>query len=895
MRTTAILLVVASLWHPARLSAQGLEHAQVEGRVVDGSGAAIVGAAVTLEGGIGGPQRVSSDGVGAFRFLRLLSGDYVVRAEAAGLTPARRAIAVPLAATLRVDLVLSVPGIAETVDVTARSPVVDVRSPAIVTTVDERTLQTLPVRRALGEVLALVPGISNPTFVPGLVVAYGGTLGSNALYLDGVDATDPRRQAALLEVNYNWLEQMQVVAFGAGAQYGDSTGVTGLGLIRAGGNRFSGLTEYWTTRWDWIDRNGSSLAGRQLESLWDSTAQVGGPLRRDRAWFFTGLEVYRHADRPQNYGGADRASEHTPRAIAKLTLAPAADARLEGHVQWNGRERTAASAGPSRAPEALSTITQRDLAWNLRVTKPLGATLVEARTGGYDSDYADLPQAQSLEGPPSRIDTRTGLATVNSPSYRRVAATQGSAMLALTRVAGAHDAGLGVDVRWSRSLVEDGFPGAEQISTANGIPVVARVWAGDALRAGGRRVTVHGRDRWRLGERLTLEAGLRLDLNSGSTPDGGVVFRTTPLSPRLGLSWALDAEGRSVLKASAGRYADTLFLERVAFMDIPGVQPMRLFSYDVAGNRVFVRESAPATARGIDPDIRHSHVDQAVVGYEREIAAHTVLQAAYVARRFDDFMAMTETQLDWAPVTLVDPGIDGREGTDDDGAPFTAYRQVNPDNRFLWLTNPPDAVRRYDGLQAVVRRRFAGGWQGQASYTWSRTAGTMTNGDFVNAGLNEAGEATGTLTAGKFLNPNGAINNEGRAQFDVREFKAHGAYTLDRLGGFVVSGIAQHRSGNRWQRQVTYFDVLIPGDFQTVLLEPRGSRSTSGWWNLDLRVEKTLYRRTGGPSASVAFDVFNATNQGTVLAVFPVVGGNFGMPLTRSDPRQLRLLLRATF
>ena len=361
------------------------------------------------------------------------------------------------------------------------------------------------------------------------------------------------------------------------------------------------------------------------------------------------------------------------------------------------------------------------------------------------------------------------------------------------------------------------------------------------------------------------------------------------------MSWALGAQGRSALKASAGRYADTLFLERVGFMDIPGVRPVRFFTYDAEGNRTLVRESPPATARGIDPDIRHSHVDQVVLGYEREIAAGAVFQAGYVARRFGDFMAITETQLDWTPVTLVDPGVDGREGTGDDGGSFTAYRQANPGTLFLWLTNPAGAARRYDGLQAMVRRRFARGWQGQASYTWSRTTGTMTNSEFVTAGLNDAGHLTGTLYAGKFLNPNGAINNRGRAQYDIREFKAHGGYALERLGGLVMSGILQHRSGNRWQRQVTYFDKLIPGDFQTVLLEPRGSRSTAGWWNLDLRLEKALYRRAGGPAASVAFDVFYATNQGTALVVFPGVGPSFGMPLTRTDPRQLRLLVRTAF
>ena len=251
-----------------------------------------------------------------------------------------------------------------------------------------------------------------------------------------------------------------------------------------------------------------------------------------------------------------------------------------------------------------------------------------------------------------------------------------------------------------------------------------------------------------------------------------------------------------------------------------------------------------------------------MVGYERELLPNTLLQTQYIHRNFDDFMAVTETRLEWQPVELPDPGPDGVLGNADDGPAFTAFQVVNPGDQFLWLTNPTDAYRRYDALQAVVRKRWADRWQMQVSYTWSRTTGTASNGDYVNAGLNEAGDLTGGINSGKFLNPNGRINNDGRAQYDVSEFKALGAYEPTLWGGFVLSGILQHRSGNRWQRQITYFGTLIPNDAQTILLEPRGTRRTPGVWNLDMRVEKTFYRAGPGRKVGIAFDVFNVTNQG---------------------------------
>ncbi len=813
-RLTAVSLVVVFAGVTVRTaSAQGLEQSRIEGVVRDQSGAVLPDVSLVLQGTglIGGARATKTDERGAYRFMLLLPGEYVLRAQAAGFVPTERAgLVLPLATTLTVDLALTVAGVAESVRVDARGPVVDVRSPAIVTNIDHHTLQLLPIRRVLSEVLTLAPGISNPTVVAGLAIAYGGTLGSNGLYIDGVDATEPRRQGSQLAINYNWLEQVQIVALGAGAHYGEFTGATALGVLRAGGNRFSGLGEYWTSRFSWIDRNGSSLAGRETLSLWDSTAQLGGPIVQDRLWFFTGLEFYRFAYRPLGYTGDQKGSEYTPRVLAKLTAAPGPDSRLEGHVQWNRTRTSAVDAGPLRMADALNERRQNDASWNLRFTKPFGQRLLlEARTGGYTSDSWEGPMApRSIEGPGAFIESRTNIASRNSPSYRRIEPIQVNSIVSATRTfdgpSGGHELRFGLEYKWNKSVDASGFPGGERIITTNGQPTSAQLWAGNRTTAIGRRTAVYAQDRWSVHDRVTIDAGLRLDLNRGSTPQGGVVFSSNPASPRLGIAWAVDRQNKAAIKASAGRYHDTLFTERVGFMDIPGLNPTRFFTIDATGARTQLVSPPALSARAIDPHIRQSHTDQYVVGYERELFVDALFQAQYIRRNFNDFMAMTETRLEWAPVTLPDPGEDGRVDTPDDGPSFTAYRQTNPSDKFLLLTNPPDAYRRYDGLQTVFRKRWSERWQLQASYTWSRTVGTASNGDFFNAGLNEAGDLTGTPFAGKFLNPNGRINAEGRPTYDIREFKVLGGYEVPVLDGFVVSGILQRRSGNRWERKISY-------------------------------------------------------------------------------------------
>ena len=449
--------------------------------------------------------------------------------------------------------------------------------------------------------------------------------------------------------------------------------------------------------------------------------------------------------------------------------------------------------------------------------------------------------------------------------------------------------------KWSESIDARGFPGGERLITTVGRLTSGQLWAGDKTRAIGQRTAVYVQDQWTAHPRLTIDAGLRLDLNRGSTPEGGVVFSTTPWSPRIGVAWAIDRNHKSALKASAGRYHDALLTERVGFMDIPGLTPRAFYSINGEGARVPAGQSAPLTARGIDEAIRHSYVDQFVIGYEREAFSDVLLQTHYIRRRFDNFMAMTETALDWAPISFADPGIDGVNGTADDGPRFTAYRQMNPVDKFLLLTNPANAYRRYDGIQAVLRKRWSRNWQVQASYTWSRTTGTVGNTDYVNATVNETGELTGTSNPGTFTNPNGLINADGRAAYDLREVKLIGGFEIDALDGFLASAIVQHRNGNRWERKLSDFGTLIPNDFQTIRLEPRGSRTTPSIWNVDLRIEKVIVRFGMGRQVGIAFDIFNLTNQGEPLILYPIVGPSFAMPLTRSDPRTLRVVARATF
>ena len=110
----------------------------------------------------------------------------------------------------------------------------DVKSAAIPIRLDEALLQNLPTERSIASIINLAPGISAD-------VSFGGSQKGNEILLDGVRTTDPLFQDPVVRGNYNWVQEMNVVALGAPAEYGGFTGAAGYASLRSGANRFSGL------------------------------------------------------------------------------------------------------------------------------------------------------------------------------------------------------------------------------------------------------------------------------------------------------------------------------------------------------------------------------------------------------------------------------------------------------------------------------------------------------------------------------------------------------------------------------------------------------------------------------------------------------------------------------
>ncbi len=888
-------------------AAQTAQRSALVGRVTDPSGAPVAGARVTLSGAaaLGGARAIDADDDGRYRFLALLPGAYVLSVEAAGFQPVSHPeLRLPVETTWTVDFRLDVRAVAERVDVTAPTPIVDVTTAASPAILDRALLQNLPTGRSLTAVMNLAPGVTDN-------VSFGGQQGSNGLTLDGVSLVEPVLGRVWGGVSYNWLDSVQVVALGAPAEYGQSTGAIANGVLRSGSNRVSGLGEYVAAVPGWTGNNTGGLepqfqtrfAPRDLLSWWDLNGQVGGPVVRDRLWYFAGLTLIRERYRPFGYAGPEVADRDEPMTLGKVDAAPRDDIRLQGFYQY----RSGTIVGSTLSPWAntLETAGQqrwRDHTWNARATwvaRP--DTTVEGRVGGLVgwSAFGPVDPARAA-GPHPVQDFVLGAVAHNVLSLtdddRRT--VTGSLRVSHVRRAGRslHDLVVGLEVEGTSARVFSGSPGDRIDSYANGVYQLTMLSGSQDVRTQNRRVTLYAQDRWSLGGGVTLEPGVRIESYGGRPRQGGEVFSTTPVALRLGAAWDVSSNHRTVVRGHYGRYHDMLFSQIYSWHDREGLSYRLLGVMTPAGEFVEQsRQDLSIPAYPIDPGLKQSHVDQFSAGVEHQLARDLAVEARYVGRRFGNFIGYVDQRLDdWSSYTAQDPGPDGRLGTSDDGGMVTSFVPYwwPSGERDLVIANPEGANRRYDALQLIARKRQADNWEAQASYTWARTSGTIPGQEFTSATywslapLGFGGSPGGTTSLRSTPSP--------RSMFDYSELKLLGWVRVPGLGGTVLGGVFRRHNGLRWHRIAANLEPAT-GWFDYLLPEEPFSRVAPTLNLLDLRVEKTLWLRGGGRSLGLYLDAMNVANVGVARSFINQSGPSFGMPRTWTDPRTMRLGARYTF
>ncbi|HEY3383557.1 MAG TPA: TonB-dependent receptor [Vicinamibacterales bacterium] len=911
-RWLAIAALAALVIALAPSAALAQTRSEITGVIKDGTGAVLPGVTVTLSSPnmVGGDRTVVSGHDGIYRFTDLPLGVYEVAATLQGFrTVHRPGLQVQFGTTVTIDLVLQVGGVEETVTVSGATPVIDVTTAASTTKIEESFLQNLPAggqSRRPNEIMSLAPGVTTQR------TAHGGIRDANNIMVDGMSSSLPGGgNIATSVLSYDWMAEVQVVALGANAEYGEFTGTVSNMIMRSGSNNFSGLASYFTTRQSWLGKNTGDLSpalqakftpARLLQN-YDTNYQVGGPIKKDKVFFFGGGEYFRNSAissgaLPGPDGTGIPNSENWPRYLAKVNWAVSKALKLEGLVEHDNESIEPNGTSASSAADAMTMTHISKTMYNGRLTWTINdKTLVEVRGGGLKlfQEFPPYPP-NTISGPSSHKDTVTGITTGNAGSFSSSTQSRTSMSGSLTKwVTGflgtSHELKFGLDYEHTELLNTSGIPGGRLYSDINGKPNQVNLFDGTTADAISTRTTVYAQDAWTLTDRLTLQPGVRVSLDRGSIPAASNVYKTNPVDWRFGFAWDLLGNHKTLVRGHYGRFHETVVPGMVNFLDFSKWSPTITAKVNANGSFTELTRSVMPGNLSISSNVSQPYMDQITIAVERELLPDFGVTAQFVRRDWGSLLAFVDTNSQWAPVQKQDPGPDNVLGTSDDGAMLTVYNLLNPGKSILVFSNPSDASRKYTAIMLIAKKRFSHNWQLLASYTRSNAEGTVGN---------TAGTSTGTAAevsqTGQWANPNAMINAYGPGIYDCpNQFSFNGTYRVSHFGGFNLSASYRYATGQPWSRTVT-IRGLAQGN-QSVRVEKKGTQVGAPVNSLDIRVEKTVNLGSPRRNVGVYVDAFNVLNRGWQLGggVVEASGATYGLPTAWSPARQFQVGARLTF
>jgi len=867
-----------------------------------------------------------TSGNGHFRFPALPPGVYVVKFELSGFTSiTRQGIRVSAGMVSTVNVTMAASAIQEAVVVTGAAPIMDIQRPTLTTSLTTDFLQNIPSNRNIGEILTMLPGVVGRS-------SHGSPERDNSYNLDGVNITDPVVGTQNVTFSLEIMDELSVNTGALPAEHGSVRGAVVNVITKSGGNNFSGGVNIYF-RNDKLQSNntvGTPLEGQFVgfDSEVDAGLYAGGPVIRDKLWFFTNITLLNSRSYVAGYpfGAISNAPIDEKRLLPYLKLTYQPSAKDKFVLSYNYSSYRTDHNGAARTKEEEATT---------RRFNP-GHTPNFLWTHFFSSNfYSNFKIAYSYYGydvlcktkSPSIYDTilrryYNGNGFSNETVRDRLQALADGTYF-LDNWIGRHEFKFGVEheLSWEsapRENYTDPDLGEGQGSTFyvnNGVPDYL-IHQEDFIRKTHIRSTgAYIQDTWNPINRLSLNLGLRFEHQEGIVPRQGQdrrvvtyqgaaydpqVYETfkpivwSDFSPRFGLTYDIFGNSNTLFKASFSRYTAPIIMQYFVQMNPNSLMSWRYRlnpDWTITGNPYLF--SATAAAR-FDPNLTAMFTREFTIGLERALSMDWKFSFRYI-RKWDrnivedvDMNALDINELEngnlvWTnfrPISVTDP-YDGREKTFwavvDTSVPSVSY-----------LTNVPEADRDYDAVELTIDKKLSNKWQMATSYVWSHARGLL-------------GTSSGDSSAvtSFFSNPNVHVNAYGRSSLDRKhQFKFHG--TWQAPWDIFLSGFFRYLSGLPYTRTIRSqdFGLRLPQGNVAVLAEEKGSRELPALIILDLRLEKAFNLGGGRGKLGFMVDMFNVLNANTTTGLETTSSSpaiQFERMTSITDPRIIRLGVRYQF
>jgi hypothetical protein len=821
---------------------QGVQTGILSGIVRDPDGLPVPGATVTVTSpALQGTRTAVTDEIGAYIFRGLPPGVYTARFELAGAATVEQQVSVPLGDTVRLDATLALAGVQEAVTVMAA-----VTPPALATTqvsanFRAEEISALPVGRTPFLIAELAPGMTANTPNVGQV-AIGGAFAFDSIFLvDGVDTNDNLFGSSNNLFIEDAIEETQVLTSGISAEYGRFGGGIVNVITKRGGNDFSGSFRTNFAKPSWSDetpfeKERNQTRGDVLSKFYEFT--VGGPILRDRLWFFNAdrYENSQNAEVLREVGTAYNIGNKNKRFELKLTGTAANNHTFSGVYLNNATDqanRPSINADFAMDPAVLVS---RNLPnnlwvvnWNGVLTDKLFGTFQWSRkefgfrnTGGSSTNILDSPFLTRGVLPGVAVTRHYNAPYFSNfdPEDRNNRQFTGSLSYFLTRPGmGRHDLKAGFEHFTSsrtggNSQSATGFVfQTDYLVGADGRPVIDAaghpipVWGGNAaspaaaatrvqnwLSVQGAQIDIttlsfYVQDHWTAGDHLSFDVGVRYERARSEATGDIIGADTDTIVPRLGVTFDPRADGQTVFQATYAHYSGR-FTER-AFGRNTNVGTPSLLLLGYTGPNGVGRDFAP----GFDLSnyaVIGGNFPTANVFFDSGLGTPTTREFSVSVGRQLPRTGYAKLLYQWRKATdfiedfINDPSAAGKITVIRDGINFGTFDRV-------FFSNTDVPKRDYQALQLQSRVRVLDNLVAEGHWTVQ----IRNHGNFEGEAANQPGNTSIWFDYPELFNearyyPYGRLD-----EFQRHKVRLWAVYTQDlgRFGNVDISPIVRIDSG----------------------------------------------------------------------------------------------------
>lgn len=903
---------------------EALHYSSISGRVTDPSGAVIAGARVTarqLETNLS--TTTNTDREGRFRLPYLKVGDYELRVQHANFADSVRSLTATAGSAFDLPVTLAVPTSSTNLVVEGEAALLEGARSQVAGTVTRMEVTTVPLNgRNFLDLALLIPGVSptntasNQLFpetsaVPGQGISMSSQRNfSNNFIVDGLSANDDAAGLSGITLGLDTVQEFQVVTSGGQAEFGRALGGFVNVVTRSGTNSLHGEAFGYFRNQRFNAAN--PLSGAKLPLTQSQFgASLGGPLQHDRTFYFTNVEEkLLHQSGLVTISPVNVAAINARLAAVKYPGSPIATGLYQNPVtstnalakldhQLSARNQASVryslyqvdssnsrGAGALNAPTASAGLdnTDQTIAFS-NVSSLSPQSLNEVRGQFTHSRLAALPSdpfgpAVSISGVGS-FGTLSGSPTGRVNNLFEFADN-------LSHQFGAHALRAGVDVLYNDLTIT--YP--RSIRGSYSFASLAAFLQGTYNNSGftqtfGRtqvsqtnpNAGFYVQDEWKAAERLTINVGVRYDLQFIDT----IATDRNNVSPRIGFAWSPDEARRTVVRGSYGLFYDRVPLRAVANALLSSNNTTTLtaasqlsvsLSPAQTGAPVFpnILQSLPAGVLAnlttMETRLQNAYSQQFSFELERQLGARSSITAGYQRLRGLHLIASINQNVPSCAAAGTNNGC-------------------RPNPNFANNSQYSDAADSvYNGMHLSFVQRPTRWGSYRVSYTWSKA-------------MNNVGENFFSSP----IDPYNIWRDYGRSDDDQRHrLVVHGNL---QFRGFQLSSMLQYYSSLPFNIttgsntiQGTAARPFVNGDFIA-----RNAGSGADFLNLNVRLSRD-FRITEKLRIEALGETFNSLNHrnnltfnGTFGAgVYPTApSATFGQVTAVNDPRSAQLALRLRF